>query len=219
MSKFREYLNEVKKGLSITPKDWDRMIDLAAENKDGDSIAAKIKDKNKAIARYVAGSLIKYGDAKTVLSKRFTAFDEFKKKAIELGATEDEIKKLLTTTKIPSDKLKKYEELKSSGLDYETLRSLSRALLKEGYKISNIKSSNAITQEGKDAMVKNGRIWSIGYTMTIKKDKKEINFVFDALTNEGGGPSKYYTNAYICDIMSSKEFNKKTLEWLDKQFL
>ena len=36
-------------------KDWGRMLDLVIADKNGDNVAKSIKDKSKAIARFVAG--------------------------------------------------------------------------------------------------------------------------------------------------------------------
>lgn len=88
---FEQYLNEVAQ------KDWDRMQTLINKNSDGASVAKSIKDKGKAIDRYVAGLKL----TETALTKPpfKGAFEAFGNKAIELGATYEEIKKVYDEAK------------------------------------------------------------------------------------------------------------------------
>jgi hypothetical protein len=82
--------------MGISPKDWERMLDLVMKGNDGDTVAKLIKDKNKAIARFVAGlklanSSLKYNDSWKSYSGSFSSLGD---KALELGATPEEIQNL-----------------------------------------------------------------------------------------------------------------------------
>ena len=83
--KFADFLNEV------TAKDWDRMQTLINKKSDGASVAKSIKDKTKAIDRYVAG--LKLTDTALTKPPFKGEFADFGNKAIELGATYEDIKK------------------------------------------------------------------------------------------------------------------------------
>lgn len=95
---FEEYLNEV------TAKDWTRMQDLIDKEKDGASVAKSIKDKTKAIDRYVAG--LKLTDTELTKPPFKGKFADFGNKAVELGATYEEIKKAYDEAD-PADKAEK----------------------------------------------------------------------------------------------------------------
>lgn len=100
--KFTEFLNEVE------AKDWQRMQALIDKNKDGASVAKSIKDKTKAIDRYVAGLRL----TETELTKPpfKGTFSDFGNRAIELGATYDEIKKAYDNANIEDVSKPKEEE-------------------------------------------------------------------------------------------------------------
>jgi len=68
-------------------------MDLVLQDKDGASVAKKIKDKNKAIARYIAGVKLENHGRTSKLS--WSDFDTFYDIAIDLGATKEEIQKLM----------------------------------------------------------------------------------------------------------------------------
>lgn len=69
-------------------KDFERMIDLIDKKSNGAGVAKVLKDKDKAIGRWVAGVLLK-GAAERWFPK--LTFPDFYKRAIELGATEEEL--------------------------------------------------------------------------------------------------------------------------------
>jgi hypothetical protein len=79
--------------------------------------------------------------------------------------------------------------------------------------------------EGKDAMNRNGRKWTIGYKTEIDLGKRKVNFIFDTITDEGGGSSKYIVyqgsdqifNDMTYKIVGVKEFTKKLVEILAKE--
>ena len=111
MTTFKEYITEAKhKDGEIQTKDWDRMMDLVLAGKDGAGTARAIKDKNKALARYVAGIKLE-GRTKNIES--WSEFGAFKEKAIELGATEQEITDMINNTVIPPKTSTKFVTLKT----------------------------------------------------------------------------------------------------------
>ena len=83
--KFIEFLTEA------TQKDWDRMEALIKKGSDGESVAKSIKDKVKAVDRYVVG--LKLSDTALVEPPFKGKFSAFGNRALELGATFEEIKK------------------------------------------------------------------------------------------------------------------------------
>ena len=77
----------------IAKKDWDRMVELVITDKDGDGVASTIKCKKKAMSRYIAG--VKLCGAE--LGERidyYSPFEAFGKRALQLGATFEEIHEL-----------------------------------------------------------------------------------------------------------------------------
>lgn len=82
---FTDYLTEV------SDKDWDRMQTLINKKSDGAGVAKSIKDKTKAIDRYVAG--LKLTNSELVFPRFSGSFADFGNKAIELGASYSEIKR------------------------------------------------------------------------------------------------------------------------------
>jgi len=194
MKNFRELfiINEAKhKDGEIQSKDWDRMLDLVLTDKEGAKVAKSIKDKNKAVARYVAGTKLYYGDKKPL--RGFGKYDDFAEKAIELGATEEEINILLQSTLIPSKIQDKYKSLKDKKLQSYSAGPITKLILKQGFDITYLKhNGNAISWVGRDAMSRNGRKWTIGHKAEITGFSNKISFEFDAITDEGGGPSYYF---------------------------
>ena len=70
---FFEFINEASSQTNIiTDKDWERMLDLIlTKDTSGSKVASSIKDKKKAIARFVCGIKLKNSklDYDTRLSK------------------------------------------------------------------------------------------------------------------------------------------------------
>ena len=91
IKKVSDILNESK---SVGTKDWERMLNLVVTDDSGDSVAKSLKDKDKAISRFVAGlklsdSPLEYKDSWGEYSGEFSSFGN---KALSLGATVEEIK-------------------------------------------------------------------------------------------------------------------------------
>lgn len=100
----------------VTEKDWNRMYDLIVDGKQGSSVAKSIKDKNKAIARYVAGlKLLGISPSKNFKDGKYhNEFADFGNKALELGATTDDIENEWLGTPTPEGWIYKIkEELKA----------------------------------------------------------------------------------------------------------
>ncbi len=188
---------------NVSPKDWDRMTKLyqtSGNYGDYEHIAKSIKDKKKAIARFVAGlklaasNSLHYDESRN----RFTGeFKEFGNRALQLGATVEEIQTVFDNAVVPGENDNKTsgEYIKAKKLDNRFVGTISRAILDAGYDINYIRTNgNAITQTGRDAM-NNGRKWTIGYKAEILKDGvKVMDLVFDAITDEGDGPTSYVFN-------------------------
>jgi len=190
MKNFSEFINEG----NIADKDWKRMSDLVLSGKDGASVAKSIKDKNKAIARFVSG--LKLENKTPDYNERWKEyrgyFSEFGNKALELGATVEEIQAVFDETEIPSKYAEQLTDLSDKKLDDRFVGTLSKAVLDNGFDINYLHSGNALTIVGKDAMRRSGRKWTIGYKTEITLGDKVVKLSFDAITDEGDGPTSYF---------------------------
>jgi hypothetical protein len=179
----------------ITEKDWSRMSDLVLSGKDGSGVASTIKDKNKAIARYVAGLKLSNDTIQAFTGGRvhfFGYFSAFGNRALELGATLDEIKNTYCETSIPGVFLQKMESRAGKKLRNRFVGDLSKKILDAGMDINFLPhNGNAITGMGRDAMARNGRKWTIGYKAEVTKGAQKFKLTFDAITDEGNGPTSY----------------------------
>ena len=216
MKTFREFISETKqKGFSVEAKDWERMMDLLLAGKYGDNVAAKINDKDKALARYIAGTLL-HGKIPTKVKDSY--FDAFGLKAIKLGATEEEIMELLKSTEVPSQVASKLEDLKTKKLDNRFVGAISKAIIKMGFNINYLSSGDAITTDGKEAMSRNGRKWTIGYKAEIDVGSEKLAFIFDAITDEGGGATNYVIANIGKDYPSKDKMGQREfLEYIETQ--
>jgi len=200
-------INEFKQSLQInegkvSSKDWKRMVDLYRGTGSAEKVANSIKDKEKVINRYVAGlklanaepKLSKYSDNK--FERAIEEFDAFGNKALELGATFDEIKQKFDNTEIPEEFKQQVstDAIKGKKFDNRFVGDISRAIIKNGGDINFIKSGNALTHDGRDAMSRNGIKWTIGYEAEITMNGKKYDLIFDAITDEGDGPTYYVTS-------------------------
>lgn len=206
IKRFNELLNE---SVNIVSKDWNRMLVLVLSGNDGDNVAKSIKDKDKAIARFVAGlklsnSTLRYSDT---LRGYFGEFNSFGDRAIQLGATKEEIQKIYDETELPVEYLERIKTLNGKRLSDRFVGSISKSVLDLGFDINYLPHNGyAITSDGKEAMARNGRKWTIGYKSVISNGEDKYNFFFDAITDEGDGPTYY-----VIDHYSDKIFN--TLYW------
>ena len=184
-------LSEAKVG----SKDWERMLDIVLKGGDGKGVASTITNKDKAISRFVAGLKLKGEDINISQSGLYYngSFSEFGDKALKLGATPQEIQTTFDTTTVPSQFAQKQNDLSKSdkGLRGSYTGPLANLLLKMGLDYKFSKGGNAITRMGKDAMSRNGRKWTIGYKVEIIVKGKPYILTFDAVTDEGDGPTSY----------------------------
>lgn len=203
------FLNE-----AIASKDWDRMLDLVMKGNDGETAAKLITDKNKAIARFVTGlklsnSQLKISDSKKYYSGHFSALGD---KALQLGATPEEIQTLYDATEVPASYVEKMTKLGGKKLNNRFVGALSKAIIDAGLDITYLPhNGNAITMEGKDAMSRNGRKWTIGYKTEIDLGGSKVKLTFDAITDEGDGPTSYFV-----DRSSDAMFNRMSGDKLGK---
>lgn len=209
IKRISDILNE---NVNIVPKDWKRMLDLVVADETGDSVAKLIKDKDKAVARFVAGlklsnSPLEYKDSWGEYSGEFSSFGN---KALSLGATVEEIKNIYDNTEAPSEYIDRIKQLSGKKLKDRFVSSISKAVLDSGFDINYLRHNGyAITYIGKEAMERNGRKWTIGYKTEITLDDKKFNLIFDAVTDEGDGPT-YYVVDTSSDNIFDRLFYKRT---------
>lgn len=214
---FEEFVNESvlneAKVASVDSKDWDRMLDLVAKgNTNGETVAKLIKDKNKAMARFVAGlklnnSPLEYKDS-TYSPYGYSSFARLGELAIELGATPEEIQNLYNSTEVPAKYIEKLTKLAGKKLDNRFVGVISKTILDAGFDITYLPhNGNASTYDGKDAMSRSGRKWTIGYKSEISKGTNKYVFVFDAITDEGDGPTYYIADQSSDGIFTNLKYN------------
>lgn len=194
--------------MKIANKDWERMSDLVLSGKDGSGVAKSIKSKEKAIARFIAGTKLKNQNIKyNPKWKEFNnSFSEFADKALELGATFEEIQDIYNNTEVPDKFIDKLSNLKDKKLQNRFVGDLSRKILDSGLDIEFLPHNGyAITFEGKDAMNRNGRKWTIGYKTLIGLGDNKVKLSFDAITDEGDGPTYYVFATRECSPLFKRE--------------
>lgn len=183
--------------MKILEKDWKRMFDLVLTGKDGAGTASIMKNKDKAIARFVAG--LKLNNSNLNLNKHifrndyfWGTFSEFGNKAIELGATLEDVQEVYNTNQVPKKYTEQLIKLSGKKLRDRFVGDLSKKILDAGFDINFLPCNGwAITEVGKDAMERNGRKWTIGYKCEIDLGDKKVNLTFDAITDEGDGPTSF----------------------------
>ena len=215
--------------MKITDKEWGRMTDLVLTGNDGVGTAKILKNKDKAIARFVAGlklenDTLNYNES---WKEYRGAFSEFGNKAIELGATIEEIKDTFCENVIPVEFTEKLKKLAGKKLTNRFVGDLSKKILDGGFDINFLPHNGyAMTLEGKDAMDRNGRKWTIGYKTEISLGETKVNFAFDAITDEGDGPTSYvldhsnssnlFENFPHFERLGKNKFQSKVMESLEK---
>jgi hypothetical protein len=177
--------------LEAEEKDWLRMADLYLNDKSGEKVANSIKDKKKAISRYVTGLKIagvNFPEEKNIYK---SSFEDFYYTAKALGATYDEVKlEFDKLGDIPENILTKISIFAAKSFGNWITGDFAKAAYKAGFDMKFDKGGRAMTYEGKDAMSRSGAKWTIGYTASIvikHKDKPDSNIElkFDAITDEG----------------------------------
>jgi hypothetical protein len=186
--------NESAVNESVADKDWSRMLNLVLTGNNGKGIANTIKDKKKAIGRFVAGLKLSNSEFRYEESWRSFRgmFTEFGNRALELGATVEEIKNEYDNAIVPQKYLDQLKTLSSKKLGNRFVGAISKAIIDAGFNITYLnKGGNALTQTGRDAMARNGIKWTIGYKTQIDVNGQLYDFNFDAITDEGDGPTSY----------------------------
>ena len=174
------------------------------KHSDPERLVKSIKDDKKLVARWIAAIKIGWPEAVSVFGY------------------EIEHKKLLTKAEIVAYSEKyKAEEEKVDDSDMKRLdkdeKSLAESwITKSVYKyfeslkdveIKWVESfKNAKTEAGKEAMRRNGRAWTEGFVVNVKKGDKEKKVTFDVVTNEGGGLYGYVLN--YSSVINLKKFKE-----------
>ena len=181
----------------IVLKDWERMQDLIDRDQDGEGVASKIKDAGKAVARFVAGTVLagRVNDVLTYKGFYWSPFSAFANKAERLGASKEDIFETLEAAKVPEG-FKDNHVTKKSYTGY--VGSLERLMdkLMEKYPVKIERKSindgyNYWSWETNSSYNRNGRVWPLNYMLTIScGDKSEKHSVI-VVTNEGGGNYGY----------------------------
>jgi len=200
----------------IEDKDWSRMVDLVLSGKDGNAAANAIKDKRKAIARFVCGCKLT-NDRPAPCSWRngfMNSFSEFGDKALSLGATVEEIQTIYDAIIIPQKYVDKMGVMAGKKLRDRFVGDFVKKVLDNGFDIEFLPHNGyAISYVGKAAMSRNGRKWTIGYKSEITLKDKKVKLIFDAITDEGDGPTSYV----VCDESDNMFGNFSDYEKLGKQ--
>ena len=144
----------------ITKKDWDRMAELVLTDSEATGIARSIKCKKKAMSRYVAGLKLEREEPNSYSS----TFKAFRDRALDLGATEEEIRELYDQVEAPAEYLEKISRYGGKEISDRFVGFISKMVLDSGCDIRFLPHNGyAITNEGRWAMQRNGRKWTIGY--------------------------------------------------------
>ena len=204
INEFRQNKLNENAGNMIADKDWARMVDLVlAGDTDGSKVANSIKEKKKAIARFVCGLKLTNSPLRmTTYGSYSGSFRDLGDKAIKLGATKEEIQAVYDVTEVPAQYTEKMARLSGKKLNNRFVGALSKAVIDAGFDITYLPyGGNALTNAGRDAMARNGRKWTIGYKTEINLGDRTVKLAFDAITDEGDGPTSYviHTNSNDTD--------------------
>ena len=195
----------------IADKDWDRMTMLYVKDDiEGAKVARLIKDKKKAINRFVAGLKIVRGKLDFFKDGTLNVnyYHEIGRKALQLGATPEEIQKVYDEAEIPTKYQEKISDLEAKKLGNWVTGPISQAVLSIGGDVQVIDergvSKNARTSMGKDAMRTNGANWTMNFKYEITINNKTYDFVVDIITDEGARKS----HRYVIDNKSDRIFTQ-----------
>lgn len=223
IKKFESFVNEGKSN-PVVDKDWKRMSDLVLSKKDASGVAKSITNKDKAIARFVCGLKLSGSQPDYRWGSYLGHFSEFGNQALELGATTEEIQSVFDQTEIPAQYTEKIDKLSSKKLSNRFVGFLVKNILDAGFDIEFLPHNGyALTREGQNAMSRNGRKWTIGYKTEIDLGDKKVSLNFDAITDEGDGPTSYvidrssdrmFTGLYGSEAMGKLAFNDQIMRKL-----
>ena len=174
----------------VSKKDLERMTELVLTNNEASGVAKSIKCKKKAMTRYVVGLKLEREEPNPYSS----TFRAFRDRALELGATVEEIRELYDQVEVPVEYLEKISRYGGKKSSNRYVGFISKMVLDSGCDIRFLPHNGyAITDEGRWAMQQNGCKWTIGYKIQIIKGDSVVDFIFDAITCEGGGATQYVT--------------------------
>jgi hypothetical protein len=174
----------------VSKKDWNRMTELVLTDSEATGVARSIKCKKKAMSRYVAGLKLMGEEPLSYCD----TFEAFRDRALRLGATEEEIRELYDQVEAPAEYLEKISRYRGKKISNRFVGFISKFVLDSGCDIRFLPhNGDAITIEGRWAMQQNGLKWTIGYKTQIVKGDSVVDFLFDAVTCEGGGATQYVT--------------------------
>ena len=146
-------------------------------------------------------------------------FYPFKKKAIEPGSSEEEIDKMLEEAKVP-ESLKSYADDKSENDKKNRkgyfVEAVVKWLNKQDFDWEFVEEAgNALTMPGKEAMSRDGRKRTMGYTLKVLKEGKDGIIEFDIITDEFGGPNQYAMG--LRRYSSLRDFTKDLLNRIESR--
>jgi nitrogen regulatory protein PII-like uncharacterized protein len=215
-------IKKISDAAALTNKDWERMQDLIDQGKDGADVAKKITSKDKAIARFVAGLKLEgkepqYSSASSVGSVPFKAFGN---RALELGATTEEINAVYESAVIPEDWRASHKTKKSyTGYTASFDKMMDQLADKYGFEWSKKETreaQGAWSPTTREQYSRNGRVWPLNYEVTMTKDGNTEKIVCILVTNEGGGMYGYDFKGSRMD--NFKAFKQAVEEEIAKKF-
>lgn len=183
----------------VVHKDWERMQDLLDRDQNGEGVASKIKSKDKAVARYIAGmKLLKETAVEPYRENQYylpySCFKAFGQKALDLGATYEDLLETEAATEIPDDFFANHVTKDDYRGYTGSLRRLLDQLRALGVTIE-MKSLNQgynfwswVTSE---AYARNGRVWPLNYEINVEYRGETLHHTIIVVTNEGGGNYGY----------------------------
>ena len=200
----QQMLNEAKDihKLELDPKHVKRMKEYLNKNSNPEVLAGDIKDPIKLVGRWLAAIVLDWAEA------------------VEAFGREIKTRKLLSDEEIIEymDKMEN-EEVDTSDVKRLTdseKRIANSWITKSVFKFFNsldgVKTEwietfkNSKTIAGREAMSRNGRAWTEGFKVKFTKNGKEKEFVFDIITNEGGGLYGYAVDAQKMNLSDFKTY-------------
>ena len=168
--------------MQIANRDIEKMIGYHAKGSNPDTLARTVKDLNKAKNRAVIAHAMGWN----------AAAGAFYDRCQELGATQadlDEIKRMYDTYELPSNYREKFDQgpkLEDSRRLRDWFPKLFKVLRDNGVETFTLKSRTPDRREmGIDA--RNGRCWTLAYTLDFDLNGQHYTWKLANHTNEGGG--------------------------------
>lgn len=174
---------------------------------DPERLVKSIKDNNKLVARWIAAIKIGWEDAISVFGSEV----EERKLLTHVEVVAYTEKYGVEDEKVDDSDMKILGKTEKKLVDSWITKSLYKWLETQPVEIEWVEVfTGARTQGGKDAMSRNGRAWTEGFTMKVTKDGKTKQITFDIVTNEGGGLYGYCMDYQIVNLKEFKEMLTRT---------